>query len=249
MTLYRSVCTAIVLSLLVFPACDSSPNEVEAEITILDVSIGDGDEILPGHTIIVEYVGKLEDGTIFDSSDIQEENLIFTLGVNNVIEGLDEGIPGMKVGGVRQIEIPSQKAFGRNGMCISDGSCPVPPNATVIFDITIVDILDYVLIEDVTIGSGNLALVGSLVEIEYVGVLQDGRLIASSSASGSLSVILGDGSVIDGLEIGVQEMRVGGVRRLTIPPILAYGSLGDAFGTIPPYATLYYRVELVRSEG
>lgn len=232
--------------LLTLSSCDSNSGTTDAEIIVEDVSIGDGDEVLPGHTIIVDYIGRLEDGTIFDSSEIQEESLIFTLGVNNVIAGLDQGIPGMKVGGVRRIEIPPSLAFGRNGMCTTEGDCPVPANATVIFDITIVDILDYVIKEEVVIGAGEETLIGSLVEMGYVGVLQDGRIIASSDASGTLTFTVGTGAVIDGIEDGIIGMKPGGVRLLTIPPILGYGRYGDLTGTIPPYALLKYRIEVLR---
>lgn len=243
--LFHSLFLGVFLGLTVLTGCDSSSTDVEAEIFVEDITIGTGSIVAPGQTLIVEYVGRLEDGTIFDSSQIQEENLIFTLGVNNVIEGLDEGIPGMRVGGVRRIEIPPHKAFGRNGMCTSEDVCPVPPNATVTFEITVVDILDYVIIEEVLPGTGDIALDGSVVEIEFVGILQDGRVIGSSQSSGPLRFVLGGGFTIIGLEIGIRGMKVGGVRLLTIPPELAYGRFGDG-GNIPPYAILQYRIELVR---
>jgi peptidylprolyl isomerase len=229
-------------------ACDSSSSSPEAEISFEDLTIGDGDEVFAGNTVIVGYVGRLTDGTIFDSSDIQEENLIFTLGVNNVIEGLDEGIPGMKVGGVRRIEIPASKAFGKTGMCTTDGDCPVPPNADVVFEITLVDILDYVLTEDIVVGPGPEAKLGTQIEIGYVGVLQNDRdrIFASSDASGNLIFVLGTGFVIQGLDQGIRGMHEGGVRRLIIPPELGYGRFGSLTGAVPPYATLIYKIELVK---
>ncbi len=101
------------------------------------------------------------------------------------------------------------------------------------------------LIEDVTPGTGDEAKAGQDVTVHYTGWLTDGRKFDSSKDRGDpFSFPLGQRRVIAGWDEGVQGMRVGGVRKLTIPPDLGYGTRG-AGGVIPPNATLVFEVELL----
>jgi FKBP-type peptidyl-prolyl cis-trans isomerase len=101
------------------------------------------------------------------------------------------------------------------------------------------------LIEDVTPGTGDEAKAGQDVTVHYTGWLTDGRKFDSSKDRGDpFSFPLGQRRVIAGWDEGVQGMRVGGVRKLTIPPELGYGARG-AGGVIPPNATLVFEVELL----
>lgn len=100
-------------------------------------------------------------------------------------------------------------------------------------------------IEDVTEGSGAEAKAGSRVEVHYTGWLTDGKKFDSSKDRGQpFSFKLGGGQVIRGWDEGVEGMKVGGTRKLTIPPDLGYGARG-AGGVIPPGATLVFEVELL----
>ncbi len=100
-------------------------------------------------------------------------------------------------------------------------------------------------VEDLTEGAGDLAEAGQTVAVHYTGWLADGRKFDSSrDRSDPFRFRLGAGRVIRGWDQGVQGMRVGGVRRLTIPPPLGYGAAG-AGGVIPPQATLVFEVELL----
>ena len=101
-------------------------------------------------------------------------------------------------------------------------------------------------VEDLEVGSGPEATAGSRVEVHYVGVSwSDGRQFdASWDRRNSFSFPLGAGQVIAGWDQGVQGMRVGGRRRLTIPPDLGYGSRG-AGGVIKPNETLVFVVDLL----
>jgi len=102
--------------------------------------------------------------------------------------------------------------------------------------------------EDLTIGKGAVAQAGHNVTVHYTGWLLNGRKFDSSVDRGKPFVFpLGRGRVIRGWDIGVAGMQVGGKRRLTIPPNLAYGSRG-AGGVIPPNATLVFEVELLGVE-
>lgn len=99
--------------------------------------------------------------------------------------------------------------------------------------------------EDITLGSGDIAQAGQLVSVHYTGWLTDGSKFDSSKDRGDpFQFELGGGQVIRGWDEGVQGMQVGGVRKLTIPAALGYGTRG-AGGVIPPNATLVFEVELL----
>lgn len=101
-----------------------------------------------------------------------------------------------------------------------------------------------VVIEDLKVGGGATATSGKLVSAHYTGRFPDGKKFDSSYDAGvPIDFLLGAGKVIKGWDVGIEGMRVGGKRRLTIPPELAYGARGG--GPIPPNATLVFDVELV----
>lgn len=97
--------------------------------------------------------------------------------------------------------------------------------------------------QDITMGSGPAAEIGSTVSVEYIGTLEDGTVFDSSEGKGPYTFTLGDGVVIEGWEQGLVGMQAGGQRLLVIPSSLAYGPSG--FGPIPPNATLIFTVRLV----
>ena len=99
--------------------------------------------------------------------------------------------------------------------------------------------------DDTVIGDGATAVKGQTVSVHYTGWLTDGEKFDSSKdRNDPFQFQLGAGRVIRGWDEGVQGMKVGGTRRLTIPPQLGYGAAG-AGGVIPPNATLVFEVELL----
>ncbi len=104
-----------------------------SNVAIEEIKIGQGIEALPYSVVEVQYTGKLEEGTVFDSSVGRSEPFRFTLGAGQVIPGWDMGIQGMKPGGKRVLKIPPELAYGNAG-----AGDKIPPNATLIFDVELV---------------------------------------------------------------------------------------------------------------
>jgi FKBP-type peptidyl-prolyl cis-trans isomerase len=102
--------------------------------------------------------------------------------------------------------------------------------------------------QDLAVGDGTQATSGSAVEVHYEGFLSTGlKFDSSRDRDTTFTFVLGSGSVIPGFDEGVRGMRVGGTRKVVIPPELAYGERG-AGGVIPPNATLVFDLELVGVE-
>lgn len=108
-------------------------NELPSELTVVDVVEGTGPEATPGSTVSLNYVGALPDGTVFDASANHGQPITFTLGAGQVIQGWDQGIVGMKVGGKRRLIIPPTLAYGNQAV----GNV-IPANATLLFEVELV---------------------------------------------------------------------------------------------------------------
>ena len=111
-----------------------TPQPTVTELQIVDTVVGDGEEVQPNATITAHYTGALvSDGTIFQSS--RDFGRPATFGLNQVIAGWTQGVPGMKVGGTRRLLIPAAQAYG------SQSPSPnIPPNSDLVFDIELISI-------------------------------------------------------------------------------------------------------------
>jgi FKBP-type peptidyl-prolyl cis-trans isomerase len=99
-------------------------------LEVWDAKEGEGDEVKPGGTVTVHYTGWLTSGKQFDSS-VGGKPITFPLG--RVIKGWQDGIPGMKPGGVRRLKIPANLGYGAAGAGAS-----IPPNSTLIFEVELI---------------------------------------------------------------------------------------------------------------
>lgn len=101
-----------------------------------DSKEGAGAAAQSGQTVSVHYTGWLTNGTKFDSSKDRNQPFDFPLGAGRVIKGWDEGVQGMKVGGIRKLTIPSNLGYGARG-----AGGVIPPNATLVFEVELLKIL------------------------------------------------------------------------------------------------------------
>jgi FKBP-type peptidyl-prolyl cis-trans isomerase FkpA len=133
--------TIVFTILLISFSCSNngSVKEMENGLMIEDLVVGDGAEAKDYNKVVVNYTGKLEDGSVFDSSlNPGRSPFTFTLGAGSVIKGWDQGLKDMKVGGKRKLTIPPDLAYGSNG-----AGNAVPPNATLIFEVELLEVEAY----------------------------------------------------------------------------------------------------------
>src|SRR5262245_59840853 len=109
--------------------------KTESGLEYIEVESGTGAQAEAGKMVSVHYTGKFQDGKVFDSSIPRGEPITFRLGKGKVIKGWDEGIALMKVGGKAQLIIPSHLGYGERG-----AGGVIPPNATLLFDVELVDV-------------------------------------------------------------------------------------------------------------
>jgi peptidylprolyl isomerase len=256
-------------------ADDPGLKEISKGVKYREVKEGVGEACPPGATVKIHYKGWLTDGTEFDSSRKGEPA---TFPLDNLIPGWQEGIPGMKAGGIRKLVIAPEKGYG------VQGSRPkIPGNSTLIFEVQLVEFtapaepsrarrspaptdltkladgtapgaddpdlksigssgLKY---RDIKEGDGPAALPGATVVVDYIGWLTTGGKPFDSSWNPTRQPMTAPlGRLVKGWQEGIPGMKVGGIRKLVIPPELGYGA-GGSPPNIPPNATLVFEIELL----
>jgi peptidylprolyl isomerase len=216
-----------------------------------------------GELVSVHYTGWLEDGTQFDSSVERGQPFQFALGQGMVIQGWDEGVAFLKEGGKGRLIIPPELGYGPAG---SGGV--IPPDATLIFDVELIEILpgppedpedialsDYTETDsglsyyDLEVGDGSVPEEGQQLLIHYTGWLEDGTQFDSSLNRGQpIVIVLGSEQALEGWHEALATMNIGGKRQIIVPPELAFGDEGAGGGIIPPDETLVFQLELLDAQ-
>lgn len=141
MTLWKKLVMATLLTPLLMTPAPAADQKGGATVTTasglkyVDVVVGKGAAPVKGKGVTVHYTGTLENGKKFDSSVDRGRPFSFVIGVGQVIQGWDEGVMGMKVGGKRKLIIPASLGYGARG-----AGGVIPPNATLLFDVELLDV-------------------------------------------------------------------------------------------------------------
>ncbi len=214
------------------------------KLEIKETKPGKGKAAALGDTVWVSYVGKLTNGTVFDSTERSGGRpFTVTLGAGEVIKGWEEGLVGSKTGSKRTLNIPYKLAYGEPGRPPT-----IPARADLVFDIDVLGVVKQgdegtVDVTPIKEGAGAPVKEGSKVTVNYVGTLVNGQEFDSTKAQGKpFTFTVGKGETLPGIDAGVVGMKKGGKRRLFIPP-----ALGLRFGTdtIPPNNPLIVEIEVV----
>ncbi len=223
-----------------------------AFFSFTDIQVGGGTIAATGNRVVMSYVAWVFDdgGSENKGPQVDSGTLTFVIGANQVIGGFDRGVLGMRIGGQRQLIIPSDLALGFNE------AAGIPVDSSLVAELELLDVQVVVTdtapftIIDLVVGDGVVANVGDTLLVAYGGWLYDesqpdnkGTQFDASGTNGQ-SVVLQAGQIIDGWVQGLAGMRENGERRLIIPPELAYGE--GARGIIPTNATLLFDVTLLR---
>ena len=232
---------------------NAKPADALKELKIEDVKVGTGRPAEKGDILVLQYTGKLKDGKVFDSNDKKDATpFAVKLGDGTVIKGWEQGLIGIKNGGERKLSIPSELGYGERGqvnMGQTEGG--IPPYADLFFDIKVLALVkkdeEGVYDKtDVKVGSGPACKKGDKIQVDYVGTFANGKKFDSSrDRHAPLEFVLGANTVIAAWDYGIVGMKVGGIRKLRVPPAIAYGAQGNP-PTIGPNQVLDFEVELLK---
>lgn len=222
---------------------------------------GVGKHPKPGDRVLIDYIGKLSDNTIFSSSK-ETGPLFFYLGYGQLIKGFEESLMLLSEGACARFVVPYKLAYGKKDYN------QIPARSDLTFDIELLGIIEEPMINLLKLnlqeaishpsgikyqlinpGNEHKALDGSCVEIHYTCFDQDGKIFDSSvKREKTATFIVGDGSVIPSWDIMVRLIGVGGKLTMYVPWKLGYGKKGLS-PIIPPKKNLYFNIELVSVKG
>jgi peptidylprolyl isomerase len=239
------------------------PSATPTSLVVTDLTEGTGEAAANGDTVIVYYVGvRSADGKEFDNSYDRGTPLPVTLGGGQVIAGWDQGLVGIKSGGRRQLDIPTDLAYG-DAPPSTDVIQPGDALSFVIDAVTIIHKPDPADIPDISIpptpnqdkqtftdlivGDGAGIQPGQTVAVQLLAFSAgDGKLLDSSWDQGTpLSFVPGAGRLPPGVEKAVEGMKVGGRRQIDIPFAEAWGADGNTDLGLPPSTDLILVLDLV----
>ncbi|MGD9997682.1 MAG: FKBP-type peptidyl-prolyl cis-trans isomerase [Ilumatobacteraceae bacterium] len=239
------------------------PATLPTELVVTDLVDGTGDAAAVGDTVVVHYVGvRSEDGTEFDNSYDRGAPYPVTIGTTSVIQGWTEGLVGVKQGGRRQLDIPADLAYGDSpqGDIIQAGDAltfvvdvvavygPADPADEPEITVEAAPNQEQIGIDDLVEGTGEVVQAGQTAVVHLIAFRADtGEKITSTWADPGqpFDFVVGGGEVLPGIELGVEDMAIGGRRQLHVPYLLAFGEEGNpAFG-LPAKTDMVLIVDLV----
>jgi peptidylprolyl isomerase len=237
------------------------PKVAPTKLVITDITDGEGVGAVAGDLLAVHYVGVLSsDGTRFDGN-FGSSPFSFTLGKGQVIKGWDEGLLGMKAGGMRQLDIPADLAYGDSG-----SGDVIKPGAALSFVVEMMGIIpatdpadepqltiagaaasSTLQSKELIEGKGDAVAAGDTVALHIVAYRGDtGEKITSTWPEGApVSLTLEEGGSLPGIVKGVPGMKVGGRRQMTIPFADAFGPEGNTEMKLPANTDLVLVVDVI----
>jgi FKBP-type peptidyl-prolyl cis-trans isomerase len=209
------------MAALAIVGCGSSASQAPeaSKLTKLektDTVVGKGPAAEKGDTLLMHYKGTLMNGRVFDENKKDDEPLSFILGAGGVIQGWDQGMVGMKQGGKRTLKVPAALGYGPTG-----SGDKIPPNSDLNFDLELVKLIKAEDANTVTAkilqpGTGRPAKDGDIVKLSVTAKTFAGTELIQSDG---IVATLGKNEIASrGLEAGIDGMKVGEVRELTVPP-------------------------------
>lgn len=240
----------------------SLPDELPTELVVTDIEVGTGPEAADGDTVVVNYVGvRTEDGEEFDNSYDRGAPFTVVLGAGQVISGWEQGLVGIQAGGVRQLDIPADLAYGDSG-----AGDVIQPGDAISFVVEAVAVLpvtdpadepdltieggpnvDEVVIDDLIEGDGAVLEAGQTAALHLIAYRADtGEQLASSWETGEIQPVqFVEGGSIPGLIQGLEGMKVGGRRQLNLPYELVFGAEGDEEFGLPAETDMVLVIDLI----
>ncbi len=221
---------------------------------------GAGNPILEGDVVYLEYVIKsATEEFVFDRNDeVKDETgptlppYFFGLGSKDAIAGLYEAVTNAKVGDEFEVFIPWEKAYGEKGL----SELNIPGKQDLVFSVKVLNVArageEYVYdTVDTVVGSGAEVKNGDRVTIHYRGTYVNGKRFDNSRERGDIKAggtplrfKVGAGKVIQGIDAGIVGMKVGGKRRLTLPPLLVFGQGG--YGAVMGGQIAVFEIEVLK---
>ncbi|MDV7338132.1 FKBP-type peptidyl-prolyl cis-trans isomerase [Terasakiella sp. A23] len=160
-----------------------------ADLQIKDITVGTGDEAIGNQKVTVHYTGWLMNGTKFDSSVDRGQPFNFVLGARQVIPGWDQGVKGMRVGGKRELIIPSHLAYGPRG-----AGGVIPPNATLRFEVELLGVskppyenIDNSKLKELKAKGVTIVDVRTPKEWQETGIIEGSKLLPFRMPNGQIN--------------------------------------------------------------